>query len=369
MGLERNLPCSCGSGKKYKTCCMLKENKVQDYKVQNDLNKYLNFKKCHAPEFMIKEDKCQKIIKAHTISKSNNLKPISKDGHVYEFKKDYVSWKHNNKHIEINKIGINEASTFFGFCSFHDTKLFMSFENNQFYFEDEQIFLISYRAIVRELYIKKLTLKFYVEKLTKEYSKRVELDEKSKALIKGTELGLNDISSIKEIYDSKIQSRRFSNIKYYAIIIDSIPEVMASSAWTPEFDFNDNLLCNLMDESRVFHGICINTFAYNDNHGVILFSWDEDEEINENYQFIKSLHNISNINKPKAILKLLFTNIENIYFAPQWWDNLSAKAQDKLKYRFNDAWNTSSKFSDYEEFYFVNWNIVDIKTNIEAYIP
>jgi hypothetical protein len=51
-------------------------------------------------------------------------------------------------------VGLNFASTFTGFCSNHDGQLFSPVENKIFVTQQEQCFLLGYRAIARELYTK-----------------------------------------------------------------------------------------------------------------------------------------------------------------------------------------------------------------------
>lgn len=372
MSISRNDPCHCGSGKKYKHCHLRKDDdeKIKPYEIQNDFKKYLTFKKCHAPDYM--KSKCSsKIIKSHTVSKSSNLKQIAQDGHVYEFRKDFITW-HTNKNDMVKPIGIANASTFFGFCSIHDKELFAPFEDKEFNFDYEQIFLLSYRALAREFYIKKSVLKLYSTKVIKEYDKGIKNPiekklflEKANAFVKGTELGIRDLTKIKTKFDNDMYTKNFLDIKYYAIVINKIPEIMCSGAWIPEYDFQNNKLIDLEDSSKIFTGLYINTLSYLSNKGIIIFSWNEKEIIQENNDFIISLDNILDKDKPKAIIKWLFSNNENIYFSPIWWDNLNAKNQQLLKNRFSDVYDMNYKLSDYKDFDFVDWDIQEIKTNLE----
>ena len=83
------------------------------------------------------------IIKAHSISRKGSLEYISTNQHVYGMKFDF------NGFI-FSKIGIRNASTFTGFCKWHDDILFSSFEKNNFKRTSKQLFDLSYRAICIE---------------------------------------------------------------------------------------------------------------------------------------------------------------------------------------------------------------------------
>ena len=154
-GTKVNKPCWCGSGIKYKFCHLKKEyeEKVKIHEIEKDLRQGFAKKRCMVPsEF--KEECTKKIIKAHTISKSSNLKQISENGHVLGFDKSILALNKNNGKFPIKEIGINNASIFNGFCSKHDKELFSIIENSDMVFTNEQIFILSYRAMCQELYLK-----------------------------------------------------------------------------------------------------------------------------------------------------------------------------------------------------------------------
>lgn len=73
------------------------------------------------------------IINSHTLTKSLSLKEIEIDGHCYGFRnKDLMEFDRNNGITKLVKVGVKLASTFKGFCSMHDDKLFASLEKNIF---------------------------------------------------------------------------------------------------------------------------------------------------------------------------------------------------------------------------------------------
>ena len=98
----------------------------------SEIHKGCKFKECVFPE----RNKCTKIIQAHSIQKNKILNHIATNGYV----KSYDNIKSLfTRDLEL--IGIKNASTFFGFCNFHDTILFSEIENNDYNESKEQNFL------------------------------------------------------------------------------------------------------------------------------------------------------------------------------------------------------------------------------------
>ena len=154
MKLGRNDPCWCNSGKKFKKCHLDRDKQTPINKgvIHNQLNSFYSQKYCSVPSVM--RNKCSgKIIKAHSISKSASLKDIAHNGHVLTTFKEAISFK-NGFNVSPKKIGIQKASTFTGFCAYHDKLLYQPIEDFDFVISEENCFLIAYRAISREIFVK-----------------------------------------------------------------------------------------------------------------------------------------------------------------------------------------------------------------------
>ena len=94
------------------------------------------------------ENNCSdQIINAHTLTKSLSLNEIAKNGHVYGFKnRDIFDLARNEGFTSLKKLGVRTASTFKGFCSYHDDKLFSCLEKQNFELLEEQSAALLYRA-------------------------------------------------------------------------------------------------------------------------------------------------------------------------------------------------------------------------------
>lgn len=154
MKIGRNDKCPCGSGQKFKYCCQTEELlkmrlRIRDIKKIKDENK---IKECLFPDHTSCSDK---IIKAHSIQNNKILQKISDDGKVYmpiskkmKIFQNMSSW------------GRKEATTFTGFCGYHDNEIFKEIENNNFDYSERQKFLYVYRAFALEYHRKRENIKF-----------------------------------------------------------------------------------------------------------------------------------------------------------------------------------------------------------------
>ncbi|MBV5321913.1 MAG: SEC-C domain-containing protein [Sulfuricurvum sp.] len=370
-GTLRNKVCSCGSGKKFKNCHEKKESqeKIKLYEIENDMRETYSHQTCMVAD-ELKCDCTKKIIKAHTVSKSSNLKQIAENGHVYGFKKSIMALDSNDGKFPVEKIGINKASVFNGFCSKHDKELFAIIEDKEIVFSNEQIFILAYRAISRELYLKYRSTEnnqnmFDYDKGVKNVLLQKMFHDMVKQFSEGINLAVRDLEIIKNNYDNSLINQDYENIKYYIIIIDSIPEVMSSGCWIPEVTFNGEKLVDFNDKNKQFNSITVSTIALKENAGAIVFSWDDRIPCPECFQFLKSLNEIPDNNKGNAILKWMLECNENIYFSPKWWDSLDKKIQELLVDDMSNIMKLQLDLTNYHKYEgCVNWKILEIKTNL-----
>jgi hypothetical protein len=149
--IGRNDLCWCGSMKKYKYCHLNRSQEepilpVIALKIHRQL-----FQKGYCLHAQADPHTCvMPIVKAHTIQRNGGLSQIALNGNVYSF-----ATGHNLHHgvlAEAKVIGINQASTFNGFCKMHDEKTFEPIEKHPF----QSTFLLAYRALCREIFLKRM---------------------------------------------------------------------------------------------------------------------------------------------------------------------------------------------------------------------
>lgn len=244
----RNEPCWCNSGKKYKYCHRDIETQpsVETHTVFQALGSFKKTKKCSVPQSLVHE--CSnKIINAHTVSKSSSLKSIAKDGHVLKISIDIQS--NTAPKITLDEIGINNASTFSGFCSIHDKKLFSPIEDKPFRPVPLHCFLITYRGISKELFSKDYASKVFGLMKTldrgKSLSQQVAIQTASSSFGNNNSLTIVDLKHIKSKLDTMLISNDYSGLNYTVFTLDSPPPVMGSAMVGPTFDFDGNKAQNI----------------------------------------------------------------------------------------------------------------------------
>ncbi|URZ16708.1 hypothetical protein [Clostridium felsineum] len=104
----------------------------------------LNNNECNS-----KSESKNKAIDSHLVSKGANLKPISKNGKVRTIEINYKNPINN----ELKETGIKKATTFPGFCKYHDNLIFMPLEKTKIdIYTNEHTFLLILRVVAYKRY-------------------------------------------------------------------------------------------------------------------------------------------------------------------------------------------------------------------------
>lgn len=143
-GFRQNATCSCGSGRKYYECCLPSEpdayarvtRYLEDYELQA---KTARVKQCIHPD---KSQCSDKIRRCHAIQNNRILTKLAVDGRV-------ITLDNHSAYIfqAADLKGRRVATTFTGFCSYHDKILFQDIEDKPFRATPRQSFLYSYRTL------------------------------------------------------------------------------------------------------------------------------------------------------------------------------------------------------------------------------
>lgn len=333
--------CWCGSGIKYKKCHLNRDTQepIQKGKIFKQLNSFYDQKFCSAPD-SIKHECTKKIIKAHSISKSSSLKAIAKDGHVLTTFGSTV-YSENNFKIELKRIGINQASTFTGFCSFHDSSLFSPIENKDFEITELNCFLVAYRAIAREFFVKERVSDIF--DLIKNSDKGKSLSEQKgiqslyRYFNSNNDLTKGDLKYIKEKFDSCLESKEFSSINHIVFTLKSVPKVMTSAVVGPTVDFQGRLIQTFSNNpSQIPDNLIINAFSSN-GIGYIVLSWLETHK----KSCINLYQSLMKTDSPSDSLTLfIFAMVENIYLSEDWWFHLEENNRKTLINTFSQGITT-----------------------------
>lgn len=336
MKIGRNEKCWCGSSKKYKKCHLNREldDPVEPWEASAQSRKAFSAKLCSAPSAMHAECNGQ-IVRAHTVPKSGSLLKIAENGHVYAFVPTPEKLNKHNGALKAELVGVNRASTFTGFCSIHDTRLFSPLELHDFTASQEQCFLLAYRAYAREIYTKKAAAEAAKTYSQMDKGRPLETQILIQNLSAMYEVGLNaalkDIAHHQPRFEAPLLSDDFSHIRAYVVTFDAPPPVMCSGAFGPEQDFDGKNLQDISDLSKVPSIISITSF-FGGQHGHFVLVWMPDDDA-VCVPFVNSLAAIPDAELSSALVRFMFEFVENVQISPNWWSSLSQSHQTALEAR------------------------------------
>lgn len=363
MKVQRNSPCPCGSGKKYKRCCMLKNNIIHPFELFKQSRKAFSDKYCLFPS--TEGDPCEgNIIKAHTISRYL-LKKISKNSHVYTVPKAFKVFRHllNQSTFSLELSGINNVSTFTGFCAYHDNKIFMPIENQEIKINDECVFLLSYRSLCHELFNKVAQTQSHDIFFNANTTNQPRLvKEFLNDCNKGFKAAIEDAMNAKSIMDKMLVSGSYGGIRYRAYELNAIPSVAASFCRVPSYDFQGRDICDkrLTDAHDRLPLISFQMIPYK-RTGIVIVSWVQEDEMIDRY--IESLDAIDKNDLPDALLKYVFFGSETFAINPKWWGSRDRNEKKYIKELILS--NVSpNRLKPMPQFYqddkIVDWEVVDV---------
>lgn len=330
--------CWCGSGKRFMHCHVGREQAPRPTpgEVIDATSRIHGRKLCLYPDEPL--SRCHGgIVKAHSIQRAL-LEKIAHKGHLIRWNHHLASLLKHNGQLRPDKIGLNDASTFTGLCSFHDNSVFAPVEKSPIRPGNDHALLLAYRALTREVFAKQnqLSLSEYHKTLDRGVSvpHQVALQQFLAAYQPSVALGLRDLLYHKSFYDSAILSSNVGSVRSYWFTLDRQPEFACTGCIFPEMDFQGRTLQDLADEARNLDLIACSVLP-GDVQGHVIFSWLHPAPASS--ALVESLLNLPVAEIPHAITRFVFEFYENIFISPPWWDNLGNSDKQMLLARVTTA--------------------------------
>lgn len=336
-GSNRNQPCWCGSGQKYKHCHLGRAQQVplSLWDARKEEIKIGSTKTCLHPEASMRA--CSgPIVRAHTVRRSADLRSIARDGHVYHPESDIAVLNQTGGGAPARLIGINEASTFWGFCQAHDSATFAALEMQPLVPTDEQAFLLAYRPLVKELYLKERYLETLEITRKSDRGKPLGRQLATQALVRGwrltAEASIRDLKRVKSLFDQDLLARDFTAIRYTTIRFAEPADMVCTGVVQPLTSFAGEKLQDLKDVGNDLHSIAFSLLAIYDESAAVL-AWREDADAVCS-TFVDSLLALPEVDIPSALVRFCLDKFENVFFRPDWWEGLPADTARALTARF-----------------------------------
>ncbi|BAH40766.1 MAG TPA: hypothetical protein DGD08_18205 [Gemmatimonas aurantiaca] len=366
-GRDRNKPCWCDSGLKYKKCHLERElqERPSIWNARKDVQGLQRFKTCLHPE--AGPSACSgPIVRAHTVRRAADLSVIARKGHVYQTSADLGDLHLNKGRLLPKLVGINEASTFFGFCSKHDSATFAPLEATALVPTDEQALLLTYRPLCLELYAKERQLESLEIARQGDKGRSLEeqfgLQEYVLLMRLGMETSLRDLRRHKSRFDADLLARDFAEARYVAVELDVPPDLMCSGFVQPHYTFDGERIQDLSDLKTELQVMSF-SLASTAKGGVAVFAWRSDSDAASS-ELVDSLLRLEVVDIPHALVRYATSEFENTYYRPDWWDGLQQTDKDALVDRLHHgvgpdiALNPSYLKDDGRRL--VRWNVINV---------
>lgn len=280
---------------------------VEFYQRLSKMNRSAIIKECFHYE---KQDCSNKIISAHSVQRNGRLSLLEKSvkgNNVIYSTRDLQPSASEFFH-KLKPVGIGTASTFFGFCGYHDTALFSDIENNPFDESDKHCFMHSYRALA---YTYHQQMQILVPKETDKYIPyEIKLGENA---------AMNDLIKVKDKIQTLHATGNFGDLKSFKYFVEHTIPVACSVALTPE-SYIDGTPMNLNDDVAVPYSYIFLTVMPDLKESFIVVSHFEDD-LKAN-KFVSDLENLSDEEVEKTISSLMIGDALNFFLSPQYWERL-----------------------------------------------
>lgn len=320
QSMGRNEVCWCRSGRKWKKCHALRESQapLPTPVLRSKFHGEAKLTgKCFHPDA---PTGCSgDAIRAHTIQKRSGLQEISEKGHVLSGRN--ADPRREREDLEL--IGVNSASTFRGFCSFHDTVTFREAEISK---APTKVgaFLLSYRALCFEIYMKQVaipTLEFIKDNIDagRPFEEQAEMQQLLYGSLFSIQVGFEEHSKLKVTWDAAFRAKDYTNFQWaFARFETSLP-IVTSGVFFPERDFTGRSLQPITAPvgSLALLGFNVIPIA---GQTSIIFGWLDCKH--QNTKFVESFYKISNEFLASAVVQFCFDTSDNIFVKPSWWKNL-----------------------------------------------
>ncbi len=170
-----------------------------------------------------------------------------------------------------NEYGRKEASTFTGFCSYHDQMTFRPIDDKDFYATEEQIFLYIYRTFVLEYHKKQEAVRidqynFYNKPSIINIPDRT-IDGKS-----GWEMAIFDYNEEKSLFDNAILQGKYDILTSMVWEFEGFSNFAVTGGEALTYDLYGKQIQNLLDPSTPAGHIYLCIFPEN-NKTYAIIAW------------------------------------------------------------------------------------------------
>ncbi|KIL23505.1 hypothetical protein B4134_0815 [Bacillus safensis] len=323
MKQERNEPCKCGSGLKYKKCCLNKKEEF-DMKLQSLFDTVEKNKRkarishCLHPE---SENCSGKIVRSHAIQNNRILNKLAVNGMLKT-----MDGESHMMFQDVDTKGRKQATTFKGFCSFHDKKTFQPIEDFEFNESAEQLFLYTYRALAWSFHKKLEQVNHIILNMESLKNKGFHFSDDLMLHNSMHLLGHFENESTLKRFNGYLQNENYERVSSYVWTIPYEIKFAVSTMLTIEHDIKGNMINNIKS-FRPLKNIYLNIFPGN-QESYLLWTWESNHEILE--KFAKQFDSLKDKDKKNYLNNNLPRWTDAIVISPDLWDTWGAPIHESI---------------------------------------
>jgi hypothetical protein len=226
-----------------------------------------------------------------------------------------------------------------GFCGAHDDQLFSPIEKSPLILSKESAFLLSFRAICYERFMKDAWLR--VIEIQREadrgdpFNVQCAKQQFLHIMRESTKQGLQGMKRLKAQYDTAFVNKNYDDFSFYGVTFSTTLPIVACGTFYPEFDFRGNPLQDLARGDFFYEHVSFNLTIVR-NRSVAVLGWTRSTH-SAAKQFIQSFQALPKETMANAAFFLVCEHLENIYFRPSWWEAQSEETKAHLIARFRSG--------------------------------
>lgn len=329
------------------------ENELERLKYQYSVPKELKNWKKKQKCIVVGCDK-KSIEKSHTIQKSGSIKELAENGHILT-----PNFNDKTGEMEMLSVGVNEASTFPGYCLEHEN-LFSEFENQKDYKTEEHMGLQLYRTVCREIVINE-----YQKKSLEDIQKRyivfrdkmmndafiANLDEETLNTptlelkdfkIKGSDGRLKSAKKQVKLIDNNLKEFLYP---YRDAILNDLKKKKFQKIAYVAITYNQQIPVSLAGEGNFYYkkniNIIMNILPRTDN--TYIFFSTLKKHTKELKLFMRQFE--SPLLMMNAIESCMIHGSDHWFIKPSIWNRINEESQQKILDSINDdKYNIANKF-------------------------
>jgi hypothetical protein len=281
-----------------------------------------DFAKCLPPSM----DCDEKPIRAHSIQNARVLDLIQTDGHVRLPQYKLVKGKPK---LEFGKVGRNDASTFTGLCSKHDTELFKEIDTEPLNVDNcRHLRQLAYRSVMREMHTHIANAErawAMHEGLCKERKA-----DPSEARSAASDLYIRHMKKAQEVYryrrkhfDKPLEEDHLPNLRHLIIEMDNQKPILAASSL---------FSTGFTDEGDII-GPTLNIVPLDGAKTVAIISYPAEQEA----EIKASLGKVFDADEKTLkyeLAKLVIQRVENFALSPAHYDTWSEEKKARVLREF-----------------------------------